>query len=273
MELLELFKYDFIVRALFTGLLVAMTCSLLGIFLVLKRLSLIGDGLAHITFGGVALGLLTKNDPFYIALPFSVLSSLGILKLTHKSKIYGDAAIGIISAAGIAGGVIVSHMAGGFNIDIFSYLFGNILAISKSDMYISVILSVVVCGLILIYLDDLFSMAFDEELAKITGIDTVKLNYVLSMLTAITVVMSMRVVGIMLVSALLILPSVSALQIFHSYRKVSLFSIIFSVTSVLTGITISFVYNLPSGATIVMVNFLIFLCCLMIKYLESLKTK
>ncbi len=269
MDFFELFKYQFIIRAIYTGIFVAGTCSLLGIFLVLRRLSLIGDGLAHITFGGVAIGILTKHEPFYIAMPISVLSSLGILKLSQKAKIYGDAAIGIVSAVGIAFGVIISNIAGGFNIDLFSYLFGNILAISKTDMYISLILSLIVCGIIIKNFDDFFSIAFDEELAQVTGINTKKLNYLLSILTAVTVVMSMRVVGIMLVSALLILPAASALQIFHSFKKVAFFSVFFSVLSVLTGILISLFFNLPSGATIVFVNFIIFLFCLFLKHLES----
>jgi len=258
MEFTDFFHYGFILRALIAGSFIALICSILGVLLVLRRLSLIGDGLAHVTFGSVALGLLLRQHPIYISIPIVMLSSLGILKLTEKAKLYGDAAIGIVSSLGIAGGVLIASIAGGFNVDLFSYLFGNILAISKTEVFTSIALSVIVLSIISIYYNEYFSTTFDEEFAKVTGINTKKINSILVLLTGITVVLAMRVVGIMLTSALLILPAVTALQIAKGFRNTMVFSSLVAISSVIAGIYISFIMNLPTGATIVMVNFIIF---------------
>jgi len=229
------------------------------VILVLRRFSLIGDGLAHVTFGSVALGLFFRVYPLYVSIPLVMLCSLGILKLTQRARLYGDAAIGVVSSIGIAGGVILASVAGGFNVDLFSYLFGNILAIGRDELYISVALSVVVLAVILLFFNDIFSMTFDEEFARVSGISTEKLNTVLVLLTAITVVLTMSVVGIMLVSALLILPAVTALQLSRGFRNAILISACAALASVVGGVFISLAMNLPTGATIVMTNFLLFL--------------
>ncbi|MCX5857596.1 MAG: metal ABC transporter permease, partial [Deltaproteobacteria bacterium] len=219
MDILDYLKYGFIQRALLAGCFVALLCSVLGVLLVLRRLSLIGDGLAHVTFGSVALGLVFKVYPLYISIPVVMLSSVGILKLMEKARIYGDAAIGVVSALGIAGGVILASVAGGFNVDLFSYLFGNILAISDAEVMVSIVLSLFVLLLIYVYYHEIFSITFDEEFARASGIDTKKINAMLVLLAAVTVVLAMNVVGIMLVSALLILPAVTALQLARGFRN------------------------------------------------------
>jgi len=259
MEIFDILNYEFTRRALIAGSFIALVCSLLGVLLVLRRFSLIGDGLAHVTFGSVAIGLLLKQHPVYISIPIVILSSLGILKLTEKAKLYGDAAIGIVSSLGIAGGILIASVAGGFNIDLFSVLFGNILAISKAEVFISIALSAVVLVIILYFYHEHFSTTFDEEFAKVSGINTQKINSILVLLTGITVVLAMRVVGIMLVSALLILPAVSSLQIARSFRSTMTISAIIAILSVTLGISLSFIINLPTGATIVMVNFIFFM--------------
>ena len=259
MEIFEYLKYGFVQRALIAGSFIALLCSLLGLLLVLRRLSLIGDGLAHVTFGSVALGLVFKASPLYVSLPVVMLSALGILKLTEKARIYGDAAIGVVSSFGIAAGVILASRAGGFNVDLFSYLFGNILAISNAELMLSVALSVIVLLLILVYYHDIFSITFDEELAKVSGISTGKINAVIVLLAAVTVVLSMNVVGILLISALLILPGVTALQLAKGFSNAMVLAGLTGVTSVITGIFVSLVMNLPTGATIVMVNLLFFI--------------
>ncbi len=258
MDIIEFFSYDFILRALITGSFIALVCSLLGVQLVLRRLSLIGDGLSHVTFGGVALGIVFGIYPIYIAIPFVILSSLGILQLIERAKIYGDAAIGIVSSIGIATGVILASLAGGFNIDLFSFLFGNILAISRTEVIISIALSAVVLAVIFVYYYEIFSITFDEEFARASGINTKRINSILVVLTAVTVVLAMKVVGIMLTSALLILPAVSAFQIAKGFRNSLIISAIIAVLSVMSGIFLSFVLNLPTGACIVIINFLCF---------------
>ena len=269
MGLLEYLQYGFIQRALICGAFIALLCSTLGVILVLRRFSLIGDGLAHVTFGSVALGLFFRIYPLYISIPVVMLSSLGILKLTQRARLYGDAAIGIVSSFGIAGGVILASVAGGFNVDLFSYLFGNILAIGPEELYISIALSVVVLVVIFLYFNEIFSMTFDEELARVSGIRTDRLNTTLALLTAITVVLTMSVVGIMLVSALLILPAVTALQLARGFRGAMLIAACVSFVAVTGGIFISLILNLPTGATIVMTGILIFLAALALRILRQ----
>lgn len=254
-----MFQYGFVQRAFIAGAFVAVLCSTLGIFLVLRRLSLIGDGLAHATFGGVAVGLFLNVQPLYAALPIVIFSSLGILKLTEKARIFGDAAIGVVSALGIAGGVLLASASHGFNVDLFSYLFGNILTISSSEVTISIILSAAVIFILFFYYYDLFSITFDEEFAHVSRINTKRVNTILVLLTSLTVVLSMKVVGILLVSSLLILPAVTALQLARGFKTTILISALSGLVSVISGIMISFYMNLPAGGTIVMVNLTLFL--------------
>jgi len=230
----------------------------LGMFLVLKKMSLIGDGLAHVSFGAIALGLFCGIYPFYLAVPVVMLGSIFILKISEKAKVYGDSAIGIVSAVGIAGGVILASLSKGFNVDLFSYLFGNILAISTPELILAIVLSFLVLAIIVIFYWDLFSATFDEEYAKTTGIKTEFINLLLTLLTSVTVVLSVKMVGIMLVSALLILPAVTALQVAKGFKRAMILAAMFSLISVLGGILWSFWLDLPAGATIVMINVLFF---------------
>ena len=269
MDIIDLLGHGFIQRALIAGSCIAVLCSTLGVFLVLRRLSLIGDGLAHVTFGGVALGLFLKSYPLYVAIPIVLLSSLGILKLTEKARLYGDAAIGIVSSLGIAVGVLVASMAGGFNVDLFSYLFGNILSISSTEVVVSAALSLILLAVILLFYQELLSVTFDEEAARASGVKTKRMNSILVLLTALTVVLATKMVGVMLVSALLILPSVTALQLAKGFRATMILSSSAGLLSVLLGIFISFVADLPTGAMIVILNFLFFVTAFVAKRLHS----
>ena len=257
MVLTEILSFVFVQRALVAGALIASVASILGVFLVLRRLSLIGDGLAHITFGSVAIVLLIGISPFYVtlaALPLVILSSLAILKLTRSKKIHGDAAIGIVSSIGIATGIILASLSGGYNIDLFSYLFGNILTVNRTELLLSFIIFAVVVGCVIFFYHDLFAVTFDEELAQSMGIKTHRINILLFILTAIAVVLAMKVTGVMMVSAMLILPPITALQLSISFRMTIIASAIFSFLSVIGGIIFSFLLNLPAGGTIVIFN-------------------
>ena len=261
MDLGELIRYGFMQRALIAGTLIATLCAILGVFLVLRRFSLIGDGLAHVAFGGVAVALLLRVEPAYTAvaaIPVVLLSSLGILKLTEKARIYGDAAIGIVSSFGIACGILLTSVAGGFNVDLFSFLFGNILSISRDELLIAAALFCIVVVTVVFFYNDLFAITFDEELAKSSGIRAGRINGVLVVLTALTVVLAMKLVGIMLISALLIVPAVTALQVARGFRTTILMAAGCAVFSVVAGIFFSFVMNLPAGGAIVMINILLF---------------
>ncbi len=253
----EIIGYAFIQRALIAGTLIAALCAVLGVFLVLRRLSLIGDGLAHVTFGSLAAALLLRTDPAWLTLatiPCVLVSSVGILKLTEKARIYGDAAIGMVSSLGIAAGVLMASAAGGFNVDLFSFLFGSILAISESDVITSAGLFVVVVAAVVLFYNDLFAVTFDEELARSSGIRTERVNVVLVLLTALTVVLAMKVVGVLLISALIIMPAVAALQVARGFRATMIVAVAFAVGSVIAGIFGSFFLNLPTGGAIVVLN-------------------
>ena len=265
LEFIEFLDYGFVQRAVIAGSFIAILCSILGLFLVLRRLSLIGDGLAHVTFGGVAVGLLFKVSPLYASIPVVMLGGYGILKLMEKARLYGDAAIGIVSAAGIALGVLIASLAGGFNVDLLSYLFGNILSVSSEEVALSAVMSLTVLGVIGLFYHELISVTFDEDLAKVSGVKTKTMNAILVMLTAVTVVLAMRLVGVMLVSALLILPAVSAFHVARSFKAAIFLSSSFGVLSVLVGIFVSFSWNLPAGATIVLLNIVVFFFVLTLK--------
>lgn len=267
MTLLHFLNYSFIQRAYLAGSFIAVLCAMLGLFLVLRKLSLIGDGLSHVSFGAIALGLSLGIYPFYVAIPVVMAGSYLILKLTEKAKVYGDAAIGIVSSIGIASGVILAGLSKGFNVDLFSYLFGNILAISNQEVYLAVGLSLVVLLIIILLYNDLFSATFDEEYSKITGIKVDRINLVLTLLTAVTVVLAIKVIGIMLVSALLILPAVTSLQIAKGFKGAMFISVLVAVISVLIGITVSFFLDVTAGATIIMCNFAFFVIALAFKNL------
>lgn len=261
MDLAEILSYGFLQRALIGGSLIAVLCSILGVFLVLRRFSLIGDGLAHVTFGSVAFALFLGFQSVLmtmVAIPVVLLASVGILRLTDKAKIYGDTAIGIVSSIGIAAGVMLASKAGGFNVDLFSYLFGNILSISMTELLLAAVLFLLVVIAIFLYYNELFATTFDEDLALSGGVRTRRINTILVLLTALTVVLAMKVVGIMLISALLILPAVSALQLARSFRGAIVFSALIGMGTVLVSICLSLIFNLPAGATIVLFNFAVF---------------
>ncbi len=260
-QFIDILQYAFLQRAVIAGTLIAVLCSVLGVFLVLRRLSLIGDGLAHVTFGSVAMALLFSVSSVYTtiaAIPFVLLSAIGILKIAEKARIYGDAAIGIVSSLGIATGIMLASLAGGFNVDLFSYLFGNILSISRTELLVAAALFVVVLLTVGFFFNELFAITFDEELAVTSGIHVERINWVLVLLTALTVVLAMKVVGIMLISALLILPAVAALQLARGFKAAIVLSISLGVISVFGGIFCSFIMNLPTGATIIIINFILF---------------
>ncbi|MEI6703813.1 MAG: metal ABC transporter permease [Deltaproteobacteria bacterium] len=261
MNLLEILSYGFIQRALLAGTLIALLCSVLGVFLVLRRLSLIGDGLAHVTFGSTAIALALKmysTLSLLVSMPIVLLASLGILKLTEKGRLSGDAAIGLVSALGISAGIILASVGGGYNVDLLSYLFGNILSISSEEVIIAALLCFGVILLLTLYYNELFAIAFSNELALASGIRTSYINSILVLLTALTVVLAMKLVGVMLISSMLIVPAASALQLARGFKVCIFLAAAQGCSSVIIGIIISILSNLPASATIVMVNLLFF---------------
>ena len=265
----EMLTYGFMQKAFITGSVIAIACSLLGVFLVLRKYALIGDGLAHISFGGVAFGLLFSLMPFFSALAFALIGSIGIIKLRENARLHGDTAIGIVGHASLGLGIFIVSMARGFNVDILSYLFGSILAIKTAEVFMSVLLAAIVILLIILFYHDLFSLTFDEQSAKTSGINANFLNTVIITLTAITVVSSMNVVGLMLASSLIILPAASSLQLRQSFKKTLFFSALIAVFCVNTGLILSFIHDWAPSGTIVVVNTLVFLSLLFARSIIS----
>ena len=269
MEMLEFLSYGFIRRALIAGSLISVICAILGVILVLRRLSLIGDGLSHVTFGSVALAMVLNVYPLAVSVPVVVVSSLGILKMTERAGIYGDAAIGVVSSVGIACGILLASIAGGFNVDLFSYLFGNILAISTAELITAVGVSCAVLVTVFFHFEEMFSITFDEEFARASGIPVDRINTVIMVLTAVTVVLAMKVVGIMLTSALLVLPAVTAFQNARGFRNAMLIAVFASLASLVSGVALSFSFDLPAGASIVIINAVLFGIAFMVRHIAE----
>lgn len=256
--LLEMFSFAFVQRALAAGVFISLSCAALGSFLVLRRYAMIGDGLAHVAFGSVALGFLLGLSPIMVSIPVVMAVSLWILRLGEKTTLYGETAIGLASSLAVALGVLIAGISGGFNVDLFSYLFGSILAITGTEVALSVALSFVVLLAVGYYYSDLFAITYDEDFARVSGVPTERLNRILILLTALTVTLGIRVVGTLLVSSLIIFPAVTALQLGRGFKGTILIAMLAGVLSVVLGILISFLLDLPTGALIVLVNFILF---------------
>ncbi|WP_312813386.1 metal ABC transporter permease [Sedimentibacter sp.] len=255
----ELLSYTFITRALLVGILVSLCAAILGVSLVLKRYSMIGDGLSHVGFGSLSIAMAFNLAPLQVSIPIVVLAAFFLLRISESSKIKGDAAIALISSSSLAIGVIVTSLTTGMNTDVCNYMFGSILAMQKSDVYLSVTLSIIVLILYGIFYNKIFAITFDENFAKATGIKAGRYNMLVALLTALTIVIGMRLMGALLISSLIIFPSLTSMRIFGSFKGVIITSAILSVICFFIGIVISFQYNIPAGASVVAVNLLAFI--------------
>ena len=270
---LDILSYGFMQRGLLTGIVVSITCSMIGLFLVLKRYSLFGDALSHVAFGGIALGFFLNIYPIWTAFAVSVTTALGITKLRKSTKISGDAAIAVLLSSGFAMGVLLISASHGFTIDLFSFLFGSILLTSIQDTLLIVAVS---CGVIVTLIairKPLIHFTFDEEQAKVHGIPVEKLNYLFVALAAVTVIATMRLVGILLISALIVLPNITSIMMGMGFKKTMLISISLSVSAVIVGITISYYFNLAPSGTIVMLMVAMFVGTLIARHVGIFSTK
>jgi zinc transport system permease protein len=264
-NLLELFNYQFFQNALIGGVIAAVACGLVGLFLVLKKEAMIGDGLSHTAFGGIAIGLLLGINPLITALAVSMAAVFAISYMRRKKIAASDSAIAIMLALGFSTGLIIISLAGGFNVELFSYLFGSILTIDLTDLALVSLLGAAVVLFITFFRRELLSMVFDEEDSRIMGIPTKRLSIVFDLLVAVTIVLSIKVIGTILVVALLVIPGLCALKLNLSFRKTLLASIGFSITSTVLGVMFSAVFNIVTAGLIVFVLVMFFLLTLLYK--------
>jgi zinc transport system permease protein len=263
---LEIFGFGFMQRALIAGIAISSVCSVIGLFLVLRRQSLFGDSLAHMAFGGIAIGLFTNTYPLWTAFVASILAALGITKLRHSTNIPADSAVAIMLSSGLALGILLLSLSGGFSVDIFGFLFGNILLVSFEDTLLILVMTAVVLTSVSILYKQFLYITFDEEQAKVSGIKVMRLNYLFIVLASLTVIASMRLVGILLISSLVVIPNITAMMLGRGFRKTALISVMLSVISVISGITLSYILNSAPSGTIVMISISIFLLTLIVKY-------
>ena len=250
--MIEILQYEFMQRALISGIAISISCSLIGLFLILKRFSLFGDAMSHVAFGGIALGLFLKSNPIWVSLIVSIIGALAIIKLNSSKRIYSDSSIAVLLSLGLAIGLVLISLSGGFSIDITSYLFGSILLVNTEETLSTILLSVIVITFVIFYYKKLIYLVFNEEQALVNGINTVVLNILFITLATIAIVMSIRLIGVLMVSSLLIIPNVSSLLLGYGFKKTILFSICFSLISVILGIILAFEWNItPSGMIVI----------------------
>ena len=258
--LAEMLSFNFIVRALIVGISVSLCASLLGASLVLKRYSMIGDGLSHVGYGALAIAAALNLAPLQIAIPVVIIAAFFLLRLNRSSKLKGDALIALISCSALSIGMIVISVFE-VNVDVNSYMFGSILALQAEDVTLSLISSAAVIILYFLFYNKIFAVTFDESFSKATGIKTDLYNAVIALLTAVVIVVGMRLMGALLISGLVIFPSLSAMRICKSYRGVTVLSVVISIVCFIAGLTITFYFPVPTGACIVVTNLAAFLIC------------
>lgn len=250
---LEILSYGFMQKALIAGIAVAVICSFMGTFLVLRRYSLFGDGISHVAFGGISIGMFLGVFPLWTAFIVSILGGVGLQKLRNSTKISGDAAVAVVLVSGLSVGVILISASGGFSVDLFSFLFGSILLISAEDTLLITTISAGIVGTLLVLQKQFLHLSFNEEQAKVAGLNVTLLNYLFIVLAAVTVVTSMRLVGILLISALVVIPNITAMLYGKGFKKTVVISISISVFSTVLGIFLSYVFNLAPAGTIVLI--------------------
>ena len=253
--IITMFSYEFFRRAVIGGSLIALCAALLGVSLVLKRYSMIGDGLSHVGFGALAIAAaVNAAAPLEIAIPIVIAAAFFLLRISENSKIKGDSAIAIISTASLAVGITVATMTTGMNTDINSYLFGSIIAMSQKDIIICIILSIIVIIMYIFFYNKIFAVTFDESFAKATGTKANIYNMIIAFLTALTVTVGMKMMGSLLISSLIIFPAITSMRICKRFKTVVICSAVIAVLCSVSGLILSYLYNSPTGASIVITN-------------------
>lgn len=256
--MLEIFQYDFMIRAFIAGIAISIVAPLIGMFLVVRRYSLMADTLAHVSLLGVAVGLLTKISPFLTSLIASVAAAMGIERLRDSKKLFGESILALFLSGSLAIAVLLISLAKGFNVNLFSYLFGSISTVSVGDLYFIIGLGVLVVIVILSLYKQLFLISLDEELALANGLPVRPVNVILVVLAAVSVSLAIRVVGVLLVGALMVIPVITAMQYQKSFKITLILALVFSFLSVILGLFASYYLDLASGGTIVVIALFFF---------------
>lgn len=254
----EIFSLKFMVYALISGTLVSVCASLLGVTLVLKRYSMIGDGLSHVAFGSLAVAAAVGAAPMKVAIPVVIAAAFLLLRLSEKGKLKGDALTALISTGALAVGIMAISLSSGMNIDIYNYMFGSILALAKSDMILSVCLAAVVIPVFVLLYNSIFAVTFDPDFARATGTRVGIFDTVIAVLTAVTIVLGMRLMGTLLISSLIVFPPLTSMRVTKSFRGTVTVSSVIPVFSFVSGLMISYFCSTPPGASVVCVNIALF---------------
>ncbi|WP_100331583.1 metal ABC transporter permease [Bacillus xiapuensis] len=270
-------RYEFLQNAMITGLIIGVIAPLLGAFIVVRRLSLIADALSHVTLAGVAAGLYAAQtfvslawlNPLYVGMAFSLLGSIFIERLRNVYRHYQELAIPIILSGGVGVGVIFISLADGFNTDLFSYLFGSVSAVSRNDLFVIIVIAVLVMASVFLLYKELFLLSFDEEHAKASGIPVRTIHFVFMLLVALVIAASMRIVGVLLVSALMTLPVAASIRIARGFKQTIAYSVLFGEIAVIIGLVSAFYLDLAPGGTIVVSSIMILLIVISFKKLSK----
>lgn len=266
-KLFTYLQYPMVINALIVGVLISLCSSLFGVTLVLKRYSFIGDGLSHVAFGAMAIATVMKlTNNMLLILPVTVICAVLLLKTGQNAKIKGDAAIAMISVGALALGYLIMNVfstSANISGDVCSTLFGStsILTLTSTEVVLCIILSIVVITIFILFYNKIFAVTFDESFSKASGVRTNAYNFLIAVVIAVIIVLAMNLVGSLLISALIIFPALSAMRIFQSFKKVTVFSAIFSVVCAVLGLIISIMTGTPVGSTIVATDVVAFLLC------------
>ena len=269
MNVLQMFSYPFMQRALIAGVLVSLCAALLGVSLVLKRYSMIGDGLSHVSFGALAVAVALGFTPLWFSIPVVILAAFFLLRMANNPHWNSDAAIAVMSASALAIGILVISQTTGMTTDVDNYMFGSVLAMRREDVALSLLLSIAVLVLFVLFYHKLFAVTFDESFSRATGLKVERYNTLLAILTALTIVLGMRMMGAMLISSLGIFPALTAMRLFRSFRGVVVCAAVTSVLCFCAGLTASFVLSTPVGASVVCANLTLFLLACLVQRVRS----
>lgn len=261
--MLDIFQYDFMIRAFAAGILIAIIAPIIGIFLVVRRYSLMADTLAHVSLVGVAVGILLNISPLLTAVVAAMVASLGIERLRNTKKIFGESVLALFLSGSLAVAVVLISMARGFNVNIYGYLFGSITTVTLTDLWVILGLGALTLFLIVFLYKEYFFISFDEELAEASGVPVRELNILLILLAAVAVSLSITTVGALLIGALMVIPVITAMRFGKSFFRTLLLSVAFSLLSVTLGLFLSYYFDLASGGAIVVVALGVFLLSLL----------